>query len=125
MIGLKNFIFYNYKRPLIKERGENKNEVYVEGLETRYIDMCLFHDLDNLTDKVHDKIMENLLIKLQMMLWIGFFHGLRKIKRKRKKKFRFSIEFKMCGRYDVGNYFLRRYEEKYEYYQKQISSYLL
>ena len=64
MIGLKNFIFYNYKRPLIKERGENKNEVYVEGFETKYTDMCLFHDLDNLTDKVHNKIMEKLADKI-------------------------------------------------------------
>lgn len=87
MIGLQNFIFHNYKRPLIKERGEYKNEVYVEGMETRYTDMCLLHDLDDLTDKVHNKVMENLLIKLQMMLWIRFFHGLRKIKRKRNKKF--------------------------------------
>lgn len=62
MIGLKNFIFDNYKRPLIKERGEN--EVYVEGLETRYIDMCVFRDLDNLTDKVHDKVMEKLADKI-------------------------------------------------------------
>ena len=64
MIGLKNFIFYHYKKPLMKERGENKNEVYVEGLETKYTDMCLFHDLDNLTDKVHDKIMEKLVDKI-------------------------------------------------------------
>ena len=46
MIGLQSFIFHNYKRPLIKERGEYKNEVYVEGLETRYTDMCVFHDLE-------------------------------------------------------------------------------
>ena len=46
MIGLQNFIFRNYKRPLIKERGEYKNEVYVEGLETRYTDMCVFHYLE-------------------------------------------------------------------------------
>lgn len=45
------------------------------------------------------------------MLWIGFFDRLMKIKRKMKKKIRFSIEFKMRGRYDVENYFLRRYEE--------------
>ena len=64
MIGLQNFIFRNYKRPLIKERGEYKNEVYVEGLETRYTDMCLFRDLDNLTDKVHDKVMEKLADKI-------------------------------------------------------------
>ena len=64
-------------------------------------------------------------MKLQMMLWIEFFHRLRKIKRKMKKKIRFSIEFEMCSGYDVGNYFLRRYGKKYEYYQKQISSYLL
>ena len=43
---------------------EYKNEVYVEGMETRYTDMCLFHDLDNLTDKVHDKIMEKLADKI-------------------------------------------------------------
>lgn len=64
MISLKNFIFNNYKRPLIKERGKNKNEVYVEGLETRYTDMCVFRDLDNLTDKVHGKIMEKLADKI-------------------------------------------------------------
>ena len=46
MISLRNFIFNNYKRPLIKESGEYKNEVYVEGLETRYTDMCVFHDLE-------------------------------------------------------------------------------
>ena len=61
MIGLKNFISDNYERPLIKEREEN--EVYVEGL-TRYINMCLFHDLDNLTDKVHGKVMEKLADKI-------------------------------------------------------------
>ena len=64
MIGLQNFIFRNYKRPLIKERGEYKNEVHVEGLETRYTDMCLFRDLDNLTDKVHNKVMEKLADKI-------------------------------------------------------------
>ena len=64
MIGLQNFIFNNYKRPLIKERGEYKNEVYVEGMETRYTDMCVFHDLDNLTDKVHSKVMEKLADKI-------------------------------------------------------------
>ena len=64
MIGLQNFIFHNYKRPLIKERGEYKNEVYVEGMETRYTDMCVFHDLDNLTDKVHSKVMEKLADKI-------------------------------------------------------------
>ena len=42
-----------------------------------------------------------------MMLWIGFFDRLMKIKRKMNKKFRFSIEFKMRGRYDVGNYFFK------------------
>ena len=46
MIGLQNFIFNNYKRPLIKESGEYKNEVYVEGFETKYTDMCVFHDLE-------------------------------------------------------------------------------
>lgn len=46
MISLRNFIFNNYKRPLIKESGEYKNEVYVEGFETKYTDMCLFHDLE-------------------------------------------------------------------------------
>ena len=64
MISLRNFIFNNYKRPLIKERGKYKNEVYVEGLETRYTDMCLFRDLDNLTDKVHNKVMEKLADKI-------------------------------------------------------------
>ena len=64
MIGLQNFIFRNYKRPLIKERGEYKNEVYVEGMETRYTDMCVFHDLDNFTDKVHSKVMEKLADKI-------------------------------------------------------------
>lgn len=64
IIGLQNFIFHNYKRPLIKERGEYKNEVYVEGMETRYTDMCVFHDLDNLTDKVHSKVMEKLADKI-------------------------------------------------------------
>ena len=64
MIGLQNFIFNNYKRPLIKERGEYKNEVYVEGMETRYTDMCVFHDLDNFTDKVHSKVMEKLADKI-------------------------------------------------------------
>ena len=49
---------------IIKERGEYKNEVYVEGLETRYTDMCLFRDLDNLTDKVHNKVMEKLADKI-------------------------------------------------------------
>ena len=43
---------------------EYKNEVYVEGLETRYTDMCLFRDLDNLTDKVHNKVMEKLADKI-------------------------------------------------------------
>ena len=64
MIGLQNFIFNNYKRPLMKERGEYKNEVYAEGLETRYTEMCLFRDLDNLTDKVHKKVMEKLVDKI-------------------------------------------------------------
>ena len=64
MIGLQNFIFHNYKRPLIREGGENIYVVYVEGFETKYTDMCLFHDLDNLTDKVHNKIMEKLADKI-------------------------------------------------------------
>ena len=64
MIGLQNFIFNNYKRPLIKESGEYKNEVYVEGMDTRYTDMFVFHDLDNLTDKVHSKVMEKLADKI-------------------------------------------------------------
>ena len=64
MIGLQNFIFHNYKRPLIKERCKYKNEVYVEGLETRYTDMCLFRDLDNLTDKVHSKVIDKLADKI-------------------------------------------------------------
>ena len=63
MFSLRNFIFNNYKRPLIKESGEYKNEVYVEGFE-KYTDMCLFRDLDNLTDKVHDKVMEKLTDKI-------------------------------------------------------------
>lgn len=64
MISLRNFIFNNYKRPLIKESGEYKNEVYVEGFETKYTDMCLFHDLDNLTDKVHSKVIDKLADKI-------------------------------------------------------------
>lgn len=64
MIGLQNFIFHNYKNPLIKEDGYNRNEVYVEGMETRYTDMCLFRDLDNLTYKVHNKVMEKLADKI-------------------------------------------------------------
>ena len=64
MIGLQNFIFHNYKKPLIAESGENKNEVFVDGMETRYTDMCLFHDLDNLTYKVHNKVMEKLADKI-------------------------------------------------------------
>ena len=64
MIGLQNFIFRNYKRPLGEERGEQKNEVYVEGWEARYAGMCLFRDLDNLTDKVHNKVMEKLADKI-------------------------------------------------------------
>ena len=35
---------------------EYKNEVYVEGLETRYTYRCLIRDLDNYTDKVHKKV---------------------------------------------------------------------
>ena len=64
MIGLQNFIFNNYKRPLMKESGEYKNEVYGEGFETKYTNMCVFHDLDNLTDKVHSKVMEKLVDKI-------------------------------------------------------------
>ena len=64
MIGLQNFIFRNYKRPLIKESGEYENKVYVEGLETRYTDVCLFRDLDYLTDKVHNKVMGKLADKI-------------------------------------------------------------
>ena len=64
MISLRTFIFNNYKRPLIKESGEYKNEVYVEGFETKYTDMCLFHDLDNLTDKVHSKVIDKLADKI-------------------------------------------------------------
>ena len=63
MIGLQNFIFHNYKNPLIKENGCYKNEVYVEGIETRYTD-SLFRDLDDLTYKVHHKIMEKLADKI-------------------------------------------------------------
>ena len=64
MIGLQNFIFYNYKNPLIAESGVNKNEVYVEGMETRYTDMCLFRNLDDLTYKVHDKVIDKLADKI-------------------------------------------------------------
>ena len=63
-IGLRNFIFHNYKKPLIAESGVNKNEVYVEGIKTRYTDMCLFRDLDNLTYKVHHKIIDKLADKI-------------------------------------------------------------
>lgn len=48
------------KNPLIAESGVNKNEVYVEGMETRYTEMCLFRDLDDLTYKVHDKVIDKL-----------------------------------------------------------------
>lgn len=64
MIGLQNFIFENYKNPLIAESGVNKNEVYIKGMETRYTDMCLFHDLDDLTDKVHNKVIDKLTDKI-------------------------------------------------------------
>ena len=49
---------------IAKTYDEYKNEVYVEGLETRYTEMCLFRDLDNLTDKVHNKVMEKLADKI-------------------------------------------------------------
>lgn len=64
MIGLQNFIFYNYKNPLKKENGCYRNEVYVEGMETRYTDMCVFRNLDNLTYEVHNKVMEKLADKI-------------------------------------------------------------
>ena len=64
MIGLQNFIFHNYKNPLIAESGVNKNEVYVEGMETRYTDICLFRNLDDLTYKVHDKVIDKLADKI-------------------------------------------------------------
>ena len=33
------------------------------------------------------------------------YNELMKIKRKRKKKFHFNIDFRMCSRYDVKTYF--------------------
>ncbi len=64
MIGLQNFIFHNYKNPLIVKSGINENEVYVKDIETRYTDMCLFRDLDDLTYKVHGKVIDKLADKI-------------------------------------------------------------
>ena len=105
MIGLQNFIFHNYKRPLIKERGEYKNEVYVEGMETRCTDMCLLHDLDDLTDKVYNKVMEKLADKITDDVVDRILSRIAENKKEKEEKIRFSIDFEMRGRYDVGNYF--------------------
>ena len=64
MIGLQNFIFHNYKNPLIAESGVNENEVCVKGIETRYTDMCLFRNLDDLTYEVHNKVIDKLADKI-------------------------------------------------------------
>ena len=105
MIGLKNFIFYNYKRPLIKESGEYKNEVYVEGLETRYTDMCLFRDLDNLTDKVHSKVIDKLADKIADDVVDRILSRIVENKKEKEEKIRFSIVLCVASVYDVGNYF--------------------
>ena len=60
-IGLQNFIFENYKLPLITD---GNNEVHVKELETRYIDGELFRYTDVLADKVHKQIMEKLADKI-------------------------------------------------------------
>ena len=60
-IGLQNFIFENYKLPLI---ADGDNEVHVKELETRYVDGELFRYIDVLTDKVHKQIVEKLADKI-------------------------------------------------------------
>jgi hypothetical protein len=59
-IGLQNFIFENYKLPLITDG----DKVYVKGLETRYVDGELLRYTNDLADKVHEQIMEKLADKI-------------------------------------------------------------
>lgn len=60
-VGLQNFIFENYKLPLI---ADGDNEVRVEGLETRYVDGELFRNTYILADKVHEQVIDKLADKI-------------------------------------------------------------
>lgn len=60
-MGLQNFIFENYKLPLI---SDDDNKVYVKGLETRYVDGELLRYTDVLANKVHEQIVEKLADKI-------------------------------------------------------------